>query len=204
MIIFGTRGVTYNHKAGDFCCPVCGSDGTYKHKRARRFFTLYFIPCIPLDLLGEYIECQACQGTFDLAVLEYDAKGDREAFEAEFHKAIRTTMIQMVIADGVVDDAEIETVQEIYQGLANIALDGIALKEECSNTTPRDIADVVGELGHTLNQRGKELVLQAAVQVAASDGDFAEEEQELALAIGKALEMTSASTKGVIAEALGT
>jgi hypothetical protein len=40
----------------------------YHHKRATRFFTLYFIPLVPLKDLGEYVECQTCTTAFDPAV----------------------------------------------------------------------------------------------------------------------------------------
>jgi len=204
MIIFGTRGVTYNQEKGDFFCPVCRARCAFKHKRVRRFFTLYFIPCIPLDLLGEYLECQDCDGTFDLAVRDYDPREKQRRFEAQFHKAIRETMVQMTIADGVVEDSEIETMREIYEGITSQSLDASALREECASATPRDIAEVVGDYAATLNEHGKEMVLNAAVQVAASDGDFADEEQALAMDIAKALEMSNAHAKGVITEVLGS
>ena len=203
MIIFGTRGVTYNHEKGDFYCPVCKGDCAFRHKRVRRFFTLYFIPCIPLDLLGEYVECQSCSGTFDVEVKSFDPRAEQKRFEANFHRAIRETMVQMVIADGVVDDAELETVREIYAGLTKQALDAASLREECASAQPQDMSQVVGRFAATLNDQGKEMVLNAAVQVAASDGDFASEEQDLAMEIAKALEMSIAHAKGVIAEVLG-
>ena len=49
LIIFGTRGVTYSVATGEFHCPSCAIKRGYDHKRVRRFFTLYFIPLIPLD-----------------------------------------------------------------------------------------------------------------------------------------------------------
>ena len=51
MIIFGTRGITYRMAAGRFACPSCGPGTGFTHRRVRRFFTLYFIPVIPLDQL---------------------------------------------------------------------------------------------------------------------------------------------------------
>ena len=48
MIIFGTRGVKSTLSQGQFDCPQCGSNRAYKHKKVTRFFTLYFIPVIPL------------------------------------------------------------------------------------------------------------------------------------------------------------
>jgi hypothetical protein len=70
LIIYGTRGVRYKYKQGQFFCPACHAQQAYVHRRVRRFFTLYFIPLIPLTLAGEYIECQRCTGTFKLEVLQ--------------------------------------------------------------------------------------------------------------------------------------
>ena len=64
MIIFGTRGITYRKDGGRFFCPECDGEQPYDRKRVRRFFTLYFIPLIPLNLLAEYIECPRCGGTY--------------------------------------------------------------------------------------------------------------------------------------------
>ena len=83
MIIFGARGVTYTQAKGTFYCPGCDREGVeYKHQRSRRFVTLYYVPLIPLKSLGEYIECQVCQSTYQLGVLKATA-AEHRAFEAE-------------------------------------------------------------------------------------------------------------------------
>lgn len=64
MIIFGTRGITTTPEKGDFHCPSCDATQKYGLKRVRRFFTLYFIPLIPLNKLGEYVECVTCKDTY--------------------------------------------------------------------------------------------------------------------------------------------
>ena len=60
FIVFGWRGITYTIGKGSFHCPGCGCQQMYRHRRSRRFFTLYFIPLIPLDKIGEFVECQIC------------------------------------------------------------------------------------------------------------------------------------------------
>jgi len=70
LIIFGSRSVTGSMGTGSFDCPRCGADRPYDHKRVRRFFTLYFIPLIPMETLGEYIECGGCGGTYKPEVLQ--------------------------------------------------------------------------------------------------------------------------------------
>ena len=69
FIIFGTRGVRSTVKEGTFFCPQCNSDKGYKHKKVTQFFTLYFIPLIPLGNKGEYVECKSCNNTFVERVL---------------------------------------------------------------------------------------------------------------------------------------
>ena len=70
FIIFGTRGVKSTIKEGKFACPQCQSFTQYKHKKVTKFFTLYFIPLIPLGSQGTYVECQQCRNTFIERVLE--------------------------------------------------------------------------------------------------------------------------------------
>ncbi len=69
MIIFGTRGRETNVGTGRFFCPACARQSTYSHHRVQRYFTLYFIPLIPMDVLGEYVECHSCSERFDAEIL---------------------------------------------------------------------------------------------------------------------------------------
>ncbi|NDJ78573.1 MAG: zinc-ribbon domain-containing protein [Chloroflexi bacterium] len=72
MIIFGS---SLRHKVlaeGEFFCPNCKTRRAYKHKRASRFFSVYFIPVVPIGKAGEYVECQGCGLKFETAVLEID------------------------------------------------------------------------------------------------------------------------------------
>lgn len=200
MVIFGTRGVTYRHKAGAFYCPNCGPEQDFKHKRVRRFFTLYFIPVLPLDLLGEYVECARCRGTYHKDVLTFDPSAADAEFEAEFHGAIRRVMIKMMMADGVIDDEEITTITAIYAKLADKQLTETAIRDEAVELEGDDqsLKDYVASVRGNLNDNGKELVIRAALSVAAADGEIADEERLLLLEIGEAMEMSKAHVMGVL------
>ena len=204
MIIFGTRGVTYSAEKGQFACPRCQHSQPFNHKRVRRFFTLYFIPLIPLDKLGEYVECQTCQGTYDLAVLNFDPQAESAAFEAEYQKAIKRVMVQMMLADGHIDDQEIETIREVYQKLSGVALTRIDVEGEIHDAKGdgRTVVDYLRNLAGTLNANGKEMVVRASLLVAAADGEFQREEQDFVSEVGKALEVSPAHLKGIIAEVM--
>ena len=74
MIIFGTR---VRHKIlgeGQFFCPKCQANRAYKHKRASRYFALYFVPLIPMGTVGEYVECQTCGTAYEPQVLTMKPK----------------------------------------------------------------------------------------------------------------------------------
>lgn len=206
LIIYGTRGVRMRGDSGSFHCPECRSQRSYTHHKVRRFFTLYFIPLIPLDLLGEYIECDLCVGTFHPDVRHFQAQlqGDRRQVEAEFQTAIKRVMVMMCLADGVVDDDEIETIKQVYGRIAKREIsdeevsDEIVAAMQDSRSVHEYLRGVVGRI----NDKGKELVVQAAFFVAAADGEFQDEEQELLADIGEALELRSGHFNQIIDELL--
>jgi transcription elongation factor Elf1 len=70
MIIFGTKVRKKTIKSGQFFCPRCGTSRPYNHQKGTRYFTLYFIPIIPMGEMGEFIECGVCGNMFQLDVLK--------------------------------------------------------------------------------------------------------------------------------------
>lgn len=72
MIIFGTRGITSVQQRGSFHCPACGAGAPFEKKDVRRWFTLFFIPCIPLHKAADYLECKRCGGAFKPEVLTWN------------------------------------------------------------------------------------------------------------------------------------
>ena len=67
---------------GQFFCPQCAGPRSYKHKKVTTFFTLYFIPLIPLGRKGDYVECQSCKNTFVQRVLELEVEESRPTTQA--------------------------------------------------------------------------------------------------------------------------
>lgn len=202
MIIYGTKGITYKVEEGKFYCPSCGSNNplTYAHKRVRRFFTLYFIPIIPLNVAGEYIECLKCQNTFSLEVLKFDPAQSELVFEAEFHRAIKRVMAMMMIADGEIDPDEIQFIREVFENISGNALSEHELRQEAEAATVdgRSIGECLKEITPSLNDKGKELVITAAFMVAMADGVYRDQEAELLAGLGKCLEMPTRKFEALI------
>lgn len=205
MIIWGSQTLTGRVSSGEFHCPGCRSRQAYHQRRVRKFFTLYFIPLIPTQVLGQYIECGSCRATYDLEVLKFDPAEERKQFEAKFQHAVRHVMLLMALADGKVDSSEIEAVKRIYQQLTSAELsDGVIDVEIRQLQAARqNVEAYTADVSAMLNDHGKEMVFKAACLVAAADGEFHFRESDLLKKIGQALGMSSAHVMGVMRETLG-
>lgn len=202
MIIFGTRGVTTTPERGTFFCPRCNSNQRYNFKRVRRFFTLYFIPVIPLDKLGEYVECPACQGTYAPEILEYDPQTANLQMEALFFVAVKHVMIGMLLADGEIDDSEIAMLQAQYEHLTGTQIPEDELREEIAviHASGDSPVELVSRLTPQLNDSGKETVMRAAYAIAGADGIIDPSEQAMMVEIGGAMGLTKAHLAGILQE----
>jgi hypothetical protein len=60
MIIFGWRSRFKTLYQEWTVCPWCKREGWLVARSLRTWFTLFFIPVLPLKLLGVYVECTSC------------------------------------------------------------------------------------------------------------------------------------------------
>jgi len=202
MIIWGWRGVTSSTGQGVFHCPQCNSRRDYDKKRVQRYFTLYFIPLLPLNELSRYVECRSCRGTYREEVLQYDPQARQQEMQAEFRRAVRRVMVLMMMADGEVADSEKKLMSKVHQQLLGKPLGEAELQSEIAavsrEKTP--IADYLARVEPYLNNAGKEIVVKAAFLVAAADGQFQDGERKLLADVARALQMTPAHLTGIINE----
>jgi uncharacterized tellurite resistance protein B-like protein len=201
MIIFGTRGVKSTIKSGNFNCPQCEQSTPYRHRKVRNFFTLYFIPLIPLNSAGEYVECGQCKGTFIPRVLTSNNSSNEE-FMAIYEKAIRHSMVKIMLADGVIDDNEKIIVRQIINkfgknDLTEKQLDDYIVTVKNDN---EDVTTYLKKIGSSLNEHGKEVIIKCAFSVAASDGNVDKSELELIQKMAVSMQMSLSHLKGIISE----
>ena len=69
MIIYGFQSRESTTRTGQFVCPRCQSVQPYHLIMVRRWFSLFFIPVLPLSRLGQYVQCTRCAGTFSDEIL---------------------------------------------------------------------------------------------------------------------------------------
>ena len=199
MIIWGWTVRKKRIGSGTFFCPSEGGDRDYQHKEARRWFTLFFIPLIPLKELGDFVECTSCRNTYYADVL----KGKTAAqIEDVSTTAIRYIVVSMLLADGTVHPQEREAAVTVVGRFASHPYGPADLDADLANLKVSELTDNLEELGAVLNEHGKENVLTAAVYLAGADGDVDRAELEVARKIGKAMTMSSAHIEGTIQQEL--
>ena len=203
MIIFGWTSLRHVKEKGAFYCPQCAAHQDYKLRAPRRWFTLYFIPVIPLDEHGRYVECNACKQTFVENVRDYDPVKQHEAFLSEVEKAARHAMLKMALADGHADEAELVEIAVHYKSITgkDVTLEELKAQLGSAAADQRSVAEYLATAAGMLNDRGKELVMRALLAVALADDNFDQSERDLAIECGKALMMSRAHVLGLLIEA---
>lgn len=69
FLIAGLRTRHTTLDTGTFHCPSEGGERRYRHLQARRWFTLFFIPLIPLGQRRDLAHCLGCGATYTGDVL---------------------------------------------------------------------------------------------------------------------------------------
>lgn len=67
IIIFGTRGrIVNDEQAGSTTgqCSRCGQIVSFEPVRQRRYFTLFFLPVLPLEKGESLLRCPSCKALF--------------------------------------------------------------------------------------------------------------------------------------------
>jgi hypothetical protein len=73
LTLFGTKDRRSVEAMGQFICPKCGVEGDYEVINLREWFTLFFIPILPIsndEGRDYFVECRTCNSTYDPEVLE--------------------------------------------------------------------------------------------------------------------------------------
>ena len=97
FFIAGTKGETTTIATGEFYCPECNAQTVYHHDQVHEKATVFFVPIVNLRLLGEYIECQSCDSTYEIEILDYDPEQDQLEFEALYLIGLKKKGIHVVI-----------------------------------------------------------------------------------------------------------
>jgi hypothetical protein len=193
MIIFGWRGRAGVIARGVFACPHCGADRQYLHKRMRRWFTLFFIPVIPLNALGEFVQCESCKQSFKTMVLDAPTTATLQNELAWAMREALTTLLRASRTPGA--ESAATTI------LIEVSGHSWTEQELAADIAGLDTAHLqarLAMLAGVLNDQGKERFLTMCAQVATTGGVIDVDARAAVEQIAAGLLMTPAHTRGII------
>ena len=120
------------------------------------------------------------------------AEAEREAFESEYERAIRKSMAIMVLADGVIDESEVDAMTDIFNSITGKEASREEMLSEIEATKKEglSIERYLESINGLVNSDGKELVVKALISIAYADGEFDETEQKTLFEALSALDIT--------------
>ena len=200
MIIWGFRVVWRTIAEGVFHCPQEEADKPYRLRSARRFFTLFFIPLIPLKKMGQAVECQGCKQRFEPTVL---ARPTAPQMATTLYDAVRCALVSILEIDGGLDPkARHEALRVIHSVQDDGAYSLIQLDADLRLFPTHDLESQLNQAKALLQDDGREHLLTECIRVAAADGPISVGERHLLGRIGRALGLSDAHVLGVMQTAI--
>ena len=195
LIIFGTKVRNKVIRTLVFFCPGCGGDRQGSLREARHWFTLFFIPVIPLKRIGEVVHCDTCQRLYPASVLERPTTSN---IQEVLHDAIRAVTV-MVVATGdaaspTLRARAVESIGSIVSGYTDETL-----TTDLQVLDPAHAPQYVAPLADGLAPAGRERFLSDVVRVAGSDGPLTADQRAVVDECGRALELSPAHVTGIVA-----
>jgi hypothetical protein len=195
IIIWGLRIVWSTIATGVFYCRKCGGDRNYRHRTGRRFFTVFFIPIIPLNKVGEHVMCETCKTRYVTEVLKAPTAAQMQLAVTDGVRAMVVVMLQSGDANNVAARAK---ALQVVSGAGVPGYDEAALVADAARPGEEWRPAIVA-FGNQLKSEAKEWRLAELVRIALADGPMTELERTTAGGIAADLGMTPAQAVGVIA-----
>ena len=173
LLIWGFRARTKTLGEGVFYSPAEGGDAPYKLLEAKRWFTFFFIPIIPLNVLGTFVECQATKSTYDPQILNNPTNAE---FTDQLSLGLREVVAAVAAADGAISEAE-ERLAVGIVGRQIPSYDVAAFRADVAQAGASPLDQRLTYLAGALNEQGKESLLGAAATIMASDGTIDERDK---------------------------
>ncbi len=195
LIIFGLRVFYRTIAQGTFHCRRCGGDREYRHRSGRRWFTLFFLPVIPLNAVGDHVQCTTCRTRYVVEVLNQPTTAQ---MQAALPAGMRAAVSAMLRSGDPASLASRQRAIEAVIGAGTPNYDEAMLNADLMQPFEA-IRPALNQVGAQLTIQAREWYLTEVLRIAMADGSLTESERHAALAIGIDLGMTQAQVVGVVA-----
>lgn len=196
ILIWGFKALFKTIESGTFFCPNEGGDRGYRRRQARKWFTFFWIPIIPLKVLGEQIECDSCGATYDPGVLELPTTTH---IQDRLTSALRHVVVAVLHADTAIDLKEKTHAVEVVKRFGHDDYDMERLDRDLLELKVGDLDKELVAVSQMLSPQGQEAVIEACLALAAADGHIDDSELRMIEGAGRSLGMSPAHVRGVLA-----
>ncbi len=194
LIFFGLRVFYRAAGQGMFHCQRCGGDREYRVRVGRRWFTLFFIPIIPINKAGQHVQCAVCGTRYRMDVLSLPTTAQmKEALPA----GTRAAAIAMLRAGGRNSTPARRRAIDAVRGAGLPDYDEAVLDADLSESA-MDLARPLNRLMMQFALPGTEWFLAEVVRIGLADGMLSDDERQAAREIAAQIGMTPAQARGVI------
>ncbi|GAB2791133.1 TerB family tellurite resistance protein [Streptomyces daliensis] len=205
--VAGVRTVWHTVDDGDFFCPGCGGDRSYRRRTGHRRFVLLGVPLVPRGSAGPVLECAACRAHFGAEALDHPTT---TRLAAMLRDAVHAVALAVLAAGGTEARAARETAVETVRAagypecseeqltalLAALGADSVPVEIE--------LHEALAPLGPHLAPAGRESLLLQGARIALADGLYRAGERDVLAAVGAALCMDADDIERLLAEAART
>jgi hypothetical protein len=199
MIIFGTRTMNSVRRTGVFHCPRCNASQSYVHNDVKRWFTLYFIPVIPMGTAGSYIQCRRCAGTFNEAVLSYDPQAEIR----DIHTKLRGTLVLVMLANGHGASAdEVRAICDSYHEATDTPLAEQDVYNDVKLALARQVqlGDFARQVAPKLTFRGKAMFVRGAYRVLSARPELRPDAAAVLAELAGAFQISSQQVQDIVGQ----
>jgi uncharacterized tellurite resistance protein B-like protein len=204
MLIISTMDITRTRERGVFYCPNCRENGSYCLRARRPFLTLYFIPTVPVGPAEEFVLCDQCQSRWDTSVLSLNQRDHEQLQEEEFRDQAFKCAILVTLADGMIEEVEIDGLLRIANDLLQRDTDREELGQLCSTATqnrvtPENYSLTISSRWSTSQRRR---ALQAMFLAASATGTLSDTKLTLLARMREILKLTEEEYQSAIIEVI--
>jgi len=194
LIIWGLRVFYHTIGEGIFHCRKCGGDRQYRHRAGRRFFTLFFIPIIPLNKVGEHVQCTTCRTRYVMDVLSLPTA---EQMQTALPAGMRAAATAVLRSGDPYNPAARQRAVAVISGAGAQGYTDANLDSDMAQTG-NAVRDALAQVSQQLTPDAREWFLAEIVRVAMADGPLTGSERQTVQAVGSDLGMTPAQAIGVV------
>ena len=156
---------------------------------------MFFIPVIPLNTVGEHVQCTTCRTRYVTDVLSQPTTAQMQAALPAGMRAAASAMLRSG------DPSSPVSRQRAIEAIIGAGMPGYneAMLDDDLRQPFEAIRPALNQVGAQLTVQAREWYLADVIRIALADGPLTDSERLAALAIGADLGMTQAQALGVIA-----